>query len=231
MGVYNPNYADRIAKRLTELRTEYNRNITETADFLDIERKQYSDYEKGKQPPSIFTLEKIANKYNVSVDYLLNRSDCRSVDNGYIQEQTGLSDDAIECLKKWHHDPDRYSVDSCILDMLLACPDDVLTEYFFKNVFKYVASDYYEPILSNDVKQDESGKTFNLNGETIHGENAQKILDNILVLFGFTDNDGKKRAFYTNNALEFTSSIIRTNCIDEIRGFLDAFRQYIKDKE
>ena len=47
------------------------------ADYLDIELRSYRHYESNHRQPSLDTLSKIADKLNVSTDYLLGRLDKR----------------------------------------------------------------------------------------------------------------------------------------------------------
>lgn len=61
-------------ERIKKLRQENKLTQKQIADILKISQQRYSDYEKGKYDiPNIFLL-KIANYYNVSIDYLFNRN-------------------------------------------------------------------------------------------------------------------------------------------------------------
>lgn len=66
---------DTLAKRLKELRIENNYSQYEIADIIGIAQVTYSHYELGRRSVSIQNLVKIAQIYNVSVDYLLGLSD------------------------------------------------------------------------------------------------------------------------------------------------------------
>jgi len=57
--------------RLKELRKLLNRTQSEVAKVLNISRAAYSTYEIGKREPDHNTLKKMANYFNVSIDYLL----------------------------------------------------------------------------------------------------------------------------------------------------------------
>jgi transcriptional regulator with XRE-family HTH domain len=61
------------AKRIIELRIQNGRTQEETSKTLDIPLTTYSGYETGRREPDINTLIKIANLYNVSLDYLTGR--------------------------------------------------------------------------------------------------------------------------------------------------------------
>lgn len=46
----------------------------EVAEYLNLTRQSYNYYELGKRSPDMETLVKLADLYNVSIDYLLGRS-------------------------------------------------------------------------------------------------------------------------------------------------------------
>ena len=57
--------------RIKELRTEMHKSLRDVANDLNISYSSLSKYERGDQQPSYETLIRIANYFNVSVDYLL----------------------------------------------------------------------------------------------------------------------------------------------------------------
>lgn len=62
-------------KRLNETRKKAGITAQQMADWLGIELRSYRNYESGDREPSFAMLVKIANKLNVSTDYLLGRTD------------------------------------------------------------------------------------------------------------------------------------------------------------
>ena len=60
--------------RLKELRKEYNISQKELADKLFLSQNGYSSYENERTEPNISTLCKLADFYNVSLDYLVGRA-------------------------------------------------------------------------------------------------------------------------------------------------------------
>ena len=56
------------------LREKINLNKKEMAKKLDIEERTYLNYENGKTEPDIKTQIKIADYFNVSLDYLCGRN-------------------------------------------------------------------------------------------------------------------------------------------------------------
>lgn len=65
-------------RRLKGLREEKNLNQEEVAKILNISQRTYSYYENGRDIP-ILLLIKLADFYNVSIDYLLNRTNVRKI--------------------------------------------------------------------------------------------------------------------------------------------------------
>lgn len=61
--------------RLRELRTEIGKTQAEMADILQISRQVYANYENKINEPSLEMLEKIADFFECSIDYLLGHSD------------------------------------------------------------------------------------------------------------------------------------------------------------
>lgn len=67
----------KLAERLKELRKERGVRQEQVAVALDISMSAYCNYEQGKREPAASVLERMADYYGVSVDYLLGRSDER----------------------------------------------------------------------------------------------------------------------------------------------------------
>lgn len=64
-------------ERLKEIRKDNDYNQIEIAKVLGITQVQYSRYETGERLIPITHLIKLAEYYNVSVDYLLGLTDVR----------------------------------------------------------------------------------------------------------------------------------------------------------
>lgn len=63
-----------FAERLKELRNKHKVTQTVLADLLHVSQRQVSYYEKGQDTPSLPSLIAIADYFNVSLDYLVGRS-------------------------------------------------------------------------------------------------------------------------------------------------------------
>lgn len=61
-------------ERLKQLRKDHKLTQDEIAGKLGIARSTYSGYETGKAEPDNLTLQKIADLFQVSTDYLLGRA-------------------------------------------------------------------------------------------------------------------------------------------------------------
>ena len=60
---------------LIEQRKLNNYTQRQIAEYLDIAQPSYIRYEKGTSEPSLENLVKLADLFDVSVDYLLGRKD------------------------------------------------------------------------------------------------------------------------------------------------------------
>ncbi|MCL2337467.1 MAG: helix-turn-helix transcriptional regulator [Firmicutes bacterium] len=64
-----------VSARLKECRVLKNAKHREAAEAVGVTLGTYQRYESGDREPSLAVLSKIADYYNVSIDYLLGRSD------------------------------------------------------------------------------------------------------------------------------------------------------------
>lgn len=62
-------------KRLIEQRKLNKMTQTSVAEYLGISQPSYIRYENGKAEPTLANLVKLADLFDVSVDYLLGRTD------------------------------------------------------------------------------------------------------------------------------------------------------------
>ena len=63
--------------RLKEIREDNDLRQKDMAQLLNIDQSNYSKYELEKINISVDTLQKLADYYNTSIDYLLYRTDER----------------------------------------------------------------------------------------------------------------------------------------------------------
>ena len=76
--------------KLLELRKQKNKSQQDMAELLQIKQHSYSQYELGKTEPNIKNLIKLADYYNVSIDYLVGRQWHNDI--GYLTPQQ------VECV-------------------------------------------------------------------------------------------------------------------------------------
>lgn len=79
-----------FGERLAQLRKSRKLSQYELADRLGFSRGQVANYEQGKREPDYATLQKFADFFEVSTDYLLGRND---------ETVNGLSEDEKEMLE------------------------------------------------------------------------------------------------------------------------------------
>lgn len=78
--------------RLRDLRLESHTTQTDIAEMLGITQQAYAHYENERRLPNVQLLCLLADYYNVSVDYLLGRTDEKSP----TPEGAGLNEDDME---------------------------------------------------------------------------------------------------------------------------------------
>lgn len=67
-----------FAERLKKLRIEAGLTQKNIADNFQIKQPTYAQWEQGKRNPSESTLNKFADFFNVSTDYLLGKTDIKN---------------------------------------------------------------------------------------------------------------------------------------------------------
>ena len=70
-----------VTERLKELRHEKNVLQKDVANYLNITTSAYGFYEQGKRIPDSETLTKLANYFNVSLDYLVGKTNMKNHSN------------------------------------------------------------------------------------------------------------------------------------------------------
>lgn len=62
-------------ERIRNLREDKDLTQVQVADYLNIHQTTYSDYELGNLSIPVQILDKIADLFGTSIDYLVNRAD------------------------------------------------------------------------------------------------------------------------------------------------------------
>lgn len=71
----------KFGKRLKTLRTDKNLKQSELADILELSTSTIGMYEQGRRYADLDTLKKIAEYFDVSVDYLIGRTDIKKFED------------------------------------------------------------------------------------------------------------------------------------------------------
>lgn len=97
-----------IANRLRQLRNEFGFNQQDIADRLGMKRASYAKYELGNTSPPQDKLIELADIFDVSIDYLVGRTNVRKLDLPVnvsalqmAQEIDQLNDEQQEQLSKY----------------------------------------------------------------------------------------------------------------------------------
>lgn len=94
-----------VPQRLKELRKEFKLTQADIAKFLNISESAYGYYEQGRNEISISSLQKLAEKYGVSVAYILCESDVKNPHTQSINDETEFQAFANDpSLQKWYKD-------------------------------------------------------------------------------------------------------------------------------
>lgn len=87
-----------FASRIKYLRQTRELNQVQLSEKLGVAKQSVSNWENDNIMPSIGMLEKIADFFCVSTDYLLGRED-KNIADGEMLDVTGLSPSQIEHIK------------------------------------------------------------------------------------------------------------------------------------
>jgi len=66
---------DEFARRLSELMRLHSAQKKDIAEYLGVTYRQFHRYETGEGKPDYYGLLKLADFFNVSLDYLVGRTD------------------------------------------------------------------------------------------------------------------------------------------------------------
>lgn len=70
-----------FAQRLKNLRKEKKKTQQDIADFLEIRRSTYGEYERGRIMPPYEKIKRLSDHFNVSVDYLMGTTNFRTTND------------------------------------------------------------------------------------------------------------------------------------------------------
>lgn len=157
--------------RFDLLRQERNFSNTEFSKFLDMSRQTVGFYLNGNRVPDALTLIKIAEKCNVSADWLLGLTDIKDadVDISSALQRLGLTDESAYMLFGIKNAETEGKVEdirllSHTLNDLLSCWQLIP---FLRMVQTYIRT--YQILGVNDILEEEDfARLFNVNGITLY---------------------------------------------------------------
>lgn len=96
-------------ERLKKLRKKEKLTQKDIATFLNISQPAYQQFESGKKKMNLETMEKLADYFNVSIDYLLGKTDIpdfdleididNAIDNSVAYDGKPITDNDREIIK------------------------------------------------------------------------------------------------------------------------------------
>lgn len=139
-----------FAERLKSERLNLNLKQNELAEKLFLDRTSISKYETGKQIPETPTLEKLANFFDVSVDYLLGKSEYRKFNPEKLnnRDKKDIQKDLKDIMDDFRNkkgDEKYYNgveLDDDGLDLMEAAMNIALEQIKIKNKKKYTPNKY-----------------------------------------------------------------------------------------
>lgn len=123
-----------FGKRLVELRNERNLSQQQSADLIGISRNTLSMYERCERCASIDIAVNVANKYNVTLDYLFGTGYKTKEHNDSGLYGFGFSEDALDLLLDHH---------------VLGFVDAVLSHPAMKKVIDLMYGVHYKPLINS----------------------------------------------------------------------------------
>lgn len=103
-----------FTERLKKLRKKEKLTQKDIATFLNISQPAYQQFESGKKKMNLETMEKLADYFNVSIDYLLGKTDIpdldleididNAIDNSVAYDGTPITDNDREIIKDFLKD-------------------------------------------------------------------------------------------------------------------------------
>lgn len=188
---------------LRKIRKEKGLSQEDVCTALNFKLETYRKYETAQNQISIAALTDLANYFIVSTDYLLDRTDCKSVDNQYISDVTGLSEKSIKNLIHINNVQVKEQINA--LNILLSSPQIVLISSFLHNFFycDYDSMFGYSKAAKDYIPVNTSGGACG---------------DNIIV--GKKSRDGK--TWVSLNTMSY--SIIETDALMNISDLLKQIR-------
>lgn len=162
-----------FAERLKGLRGNASKDSVSNA--LGLHPQTYGRYEKGTRKPDSEILTRIAEYYNVSVDYLLGLKEEKTTDPTIQNavEYTGLSEKAAEIL---HNSADRNPFMPLVISFLIESDSKKFNDGSISGTFHSLASAIWETFVKYPIEP------------RINAIDGTKYKENQLDVIGTTSN-------------------------------------------
>ena len=105
-----------FAERLSELRKEKDKSRKDVADVLTVSEKALGYYERGDRTPDFDNLINLADYFDVSLDYLLGRSDEKNTSDQVKKEILNSTKFSLDIFKMIVENEELLELNKKILD-------------------------------------------------------------------------------------------------------------------
>jgi transcriptional regulator with XRE-family HTH domain len=89
-----------LAERLVELRKKKHLKQDDIANILGVVRSTYGNYEQGSREMDLSSIIKLADFYQVSLDYMLGRTDLPFHQESYSQDEVEFMERSLALYKE-----------------------------------------------------------------------------------------------------------------------------------
>lgn len=246
------NVTNIFSERLKDLRGD--RNQADVAQDIGISRGALSYYESGERKPDIEILEKIANYYHVSCDYLIGKTSVKELNIEYqlIENITGLNSTAINTLaelcrqskKKYRDSLDSSAkhaaitieaINALINDEIML---DVLSKYLYTNIshfyddFTYSDEILFSPLEQIGLWDETLGIETNIDPDILSNMmllQIQKLLPQLRekCITSIPNHLKRGNMAFSKNPLKYLDSMKKQ--ISERKEILESVKAYARD--
>ena len=190
---------DTLEKRLIDSRTRLKMSQKELASKLYVKRELINYYENGNRKPDIDKLILIADNLNVSIDYLLCRTNSRDISNTSISNKIGLSDESINKLnnfmKKDGYQKDILYGDNYNYQDFLVIINKIIENDNFESLIHFIRAyinsfkiTELEKIIKEEeykeldiiIESDENNNNYDISKTDIYRFKINEIIENII---------------------------------------------------
>lgn len=149
-----------LAARLKKLREKTGLNQAAFSESIQLKQPTYNAYEKGANKPQVDTLIKIAQKYNVSIDWLCGLSDDEGRPKLFFDTYADILSVIFE----------MGFLDGFCADANFAKIEDGTFQYEYDNNYRYFIMFYFDDLTINKILEDWKKMHDLLNGGLIDEE-------------------------------------------------------------